>query len=114
MKLKKIIPAFAIIAGLFLAMATSGFKEGANANVNPYFYKYKLATFAQTDIQNPANYVRSSSGCGGSYDVCGVLLTIDKGTGNPPDASDFGSQSANLWNSQQGHGAVGPNIQMQH
>jgi len=114
MQIKKIIPLFAIAMGLVLAMATSGFKEVPKGNVNAYFYKYQGPDFTKTNIQDANNYVRTTLSCSGVTNVCGVFLTIDEGTGNPPDATDFSTESSNLWASQQGHSPADGNIKMKN
>lgn len=113
MKLKKIIPLFAIALGLVLAVATSGFKEAPIEGQNPYFYEYVGTDFTQQKIEDPDNYIRSAISCSGSYDVCGVFLTTDQGLGNPADPTDFNSQQSNLWLSQQNHTSVDVNVSME-
>jgi hypothetical protein len=112
MNIKKMIPSFAIAIGLVLAMATSGFREVPKENLNQYYYAYQGPDFTKTNIQDPDNYTRTTLSCSGTTNVCGVLLSIDEGTGNPPDATDFSTESSNLWTSQQNHSAADPNIKM--
>jgi hypothetical protein len=106
------MPVFAIALGLVLAFTTSGFREVPRENTNPYFYEYQGPDFSKDNIQDANNYVRTSLSCSGSTNVCGVFLSIDEGTGNPPDATDFSSESSNLWTSQQNHVAADTNIKM--
>ena|SRR3569623_382807 len=112
MKILKMIPAFAIAMGLALAMATSAFKEVPKGNQNQYYYEYQGPDFTKTNIQDANNYVRTTLSCSGSTNVCGVFLSIDEGTGNPPDPTDFSTESSNLWTSQQNHLAADGNIKM--
>jgi hypothetical protein len=112
MNIRKMIPAFAIAIGLALAMVTSAFKEVPKENINPYYYEYQGPDFTKDNIQDPANYTRASLSCSGSSNVCGVLLSVDEGTGNPPDATDFSTESSNLWASQSTHAAADGNIKM--
>lgn len=109
---KKIIPLFAIVLGLVLAMATSGFKEGPKGNLDLSFYQYTGSDFSQSKIQDINNYVRSTNSCSGTQNVCGVLLATDTGTGNQPNSTEFSAESSNLWASQQGHAAADPYIVM--
>lgn len=112
MKIRKMIPAFAIAIGLALAMATSAFKEAPGVHQNPYYYQYNGGNFTMTNIQDPNNYIRTTLSCTGSTNVCGVFLSIDEGSGNPPDATDFSTESGNLWTSQQNHAPADLNIKM--
>lgn len=112
MKIKKMIPVFAIAMGLVLAMATSGFKEGPKGNLDLTFYQYTGSDFSQSNIQDINNYVKSTNSCSGTQNVCGVLLATDTGTGNPPNSTEFSAESSNLWASQQNHAAADPNIVM--
>lgn len=114
MVIKKIIPAFAIAIGLALAMATSAFKENVKGNQNPYYYEYQGPDFTKANIQDANNYTRTSLSCSGATNVCGVFLSVDEGTGNPPDASDFSTESSNLWTSQQNHSPADLNIKMRN
>jgi hypothetical protein len=112
MNIKKMIPAFAIVMGLVLAMATSGFKEGPKGNLDLTFYQYTGSDFSQTNIQDINKYVKSTNTCSGTQNVCGVLLATDTGTGNPPISTEFSAESSNLWASQQSHAAADPYIVM--
>ena len=112
MNIKKMIPSFAIAIGVALALATSAFRETPKGNQNPYYYEYQGPDFSKTNLQEPGNYTRTSLSCSGSTNVCGVFLSIDEGTGNPPDATDFSTESSNLWTSQQNHVAADLNIKM--
>lgn len=114
MKLRNILPVFAIIIALALAFAVSGFHEGPSEKNTLYFYEYVGPDFSQANIQDPDNYERSSQSCSGAYNVCGVLLSLDEGMGNPPDPSDFSTESTNLWSAQQQHKAVNGNIIMKN
>ena len=106
------IPSFAIAIGLVLAMATSAFKEVSKGPVSLTFYEYTGSDFSQPNIQNINNYARSTNSCSGTKNVCGVLLSTDTGTGNPPNSTEFSAESSNLWTSQQNHAAADPNIVM--
>lgn len=114
MKIIKMIPAFAIVMGLALAMATSAFKEVPKGNQNPYYYEYQGPDFTKTNVQDANNYTRTSLSCSGATNICGVFLSIDAGTGNPPDATDFSTESSNLWTSQQNHSPADLNIEMKN
>lgn len=114
MKIKKMLPVFAVAIGLVLAMATSSFKEAPKAGQNQFFYEYVGTDFSQNNIQEPGNYIRATGSCSGFDDVCGVFLTTDQGLGNPADASDFSSEKQSLLASQKNHIAADDNISMQH
>jgi hypothetical protein len=114
MKIIKMIPAFAIAMGLVLALATSGFKEGPSKNTNQYYYAYDGPDFTKTNIQEAGNYTRTTLSCSGTHNVCGVFLSVDEGTGNPPDPTDFSTESSNLWTSQQTQSPADLNIKMKN
>lgn len=114
MKIIKMMPAFAIIMGLALAMATSAFKEVPKGNQNAYYYEYQGPDFTKTNIQDAGNYTRTTLSCSGTHNVCGVFLSVDEGTGNPPDPTDFSTESSNLWTSQQNQSPADLNIKMKN
>ncbi len=112
MKIKKIMPLFAIAMGLVLAMATSAFKEMPKESFSSTFYEYVGTDFSQTNIQEISNYVRSTNSCSGTKNVCGVLLPTDNGPSSNPDPAEFSGEASNLWLSQQNQAAADPNIVM--
>jgi|SRR5665213_826931 len=114
MNINKMIPSFAVATGLAMAMATSAFREVPKESINPYFYEYQGPNFTQANIQDVDNYARTSSSCSGSTNVCGVFLSMDEGTGNPPNTTDFSSESSNLWTSQQNHHPADVNIKLKN
>lgn len=102
---KLFIPAFALV----IAFAGSAFTAKKTSGS---FYRYTSTSHAKVDIQNINNYVRDENGCDDGSDVCGVTLPTDEGAGNQPDATEFSSESTNLWNSQSSGTAQDSNVIM--
>ncbi|KQN35821.1 hypothetical protein ASE92_06650 [Pedobacter sp. Leaf41] len=103
------------LAAIAIAFAASAFTTTENAsNRSTYFYKYKLTTYTQAQIENPANYERAVDNCGLGAHVCGVSLDTDNGPSSQPDADEFDNVKAELWSSEQADVATLAEIKMRN
>lgn len=65
-----------------------------------YFYRYTLDTYAEEDVKDINNYVRSELSCDPGEHVCGVTLATDTGTGQQPNSTEFDAVKDDLWDSE--------------
>jgi hypothetical protein len=90
MKIRKMMPVFAIAIGLVLAMATSAFKEGTK-DVNTKFstwYEFTGNPSIMSDVLDNSKYEYTSGTkpCNGASDICGVNTTGATTPNSHPDA----------------------------
>jgi len=103
------------LAAIAIAFAASAFTTTENiANRSTAFYKYKLTTYTQAQIENPANYQRENAPCSTGEHVCGVSLPTDNGALSQPDADEFDNVKADLWSSEQADAASIAEIKMRN
>jgi len=105
---KIIIPAAAVALALSFSAFTSAKKVTSN------FFEYTSSSLTESAIKNRANYQAASSdaACTASQNVCGVVLATAKDIGTLPDATEFSSQTSDLWASQQAHSPANGDIEM--
>ena len=80
MKIKNIIPVFAIALGLVLAVATSAFKVDNPKNTTEFFWVLKSGTVAST---NADDYERGSNACSNYIHFCGFYAPKDGAIDRP-------------------------------
>ena len=114
-KLSKVLPACGFVIAVALVGITSAFKDAPKKTLDSYFYQFKDGlAYTQTNIENSENYERSNDACQSGSNVCGVLLPSDATLGDPPDGTEFSTESGNLWLSQQAHSPQNGNIKMRN
>jgi len=100
--------------GLVLVFAGSAFTTANGSRVG-HFYRYKLTTYTQAQIQSPANYERIDDlSCNDGINVCGVFLPTDNGSLSQPSAAEFNAVKGDLWASEQADEAISENILMKN
>jgi hypothetical protein len=97
MQIRKMIPAFAIVTGLALALVTSGFKEGTKVNkVDTFTFEYNppagLNPYSITNVQDKSHWKETVTppSCSGSLKAC-MLNVPDTYVDDSGDSPQLGS-----------------------
>ncbi|WP_316801450.1 hypothetical protein [Pedobacter frigidisoli] len=109
--LMAVVLGLATVAGMSAFTRSDGEKENNRVG---YFYKYKLTTYTQAQIENPANYQREDQNCTTGSHVCGVSLATDNGSLAAPDTDEFNDVKDALWASEQADAAQITEIKMRN
>ena len=115
MKFKFGLAIVAIITSIGLAFGYHSLKQKASVPAKAstgYFYRYTLETYAEEDIKDISNYVRSELSCDPGVHVCGVTLATDTGSGQQPNSTEFDAVKDDLWESEDVGSAQLENISM--
>lgn len=110
MKIKKIIPLFAIAIGLVLAVAASGFRE--ETKTDPDLYSFEFLAPGGTDFSDDAvmdvsnwHFTSNDDPCNGLVKACKITVTGGYKTGSNP-ATYALSSSINIQAAENGSGVA--------